>query len=366
MTDAYTQVRAASQPAALLAAAACARVHRFQAVRIRIGEHWSPDRPEHLLVPDQREPRPAFLLPIAQFAFQRLYDVYDKKDGMLLFSSSEKEPETEEEFDDRSRVLRTALSRIGDRMGTINTGKIMTRMHDFFDLAIPPGTSDKMIFALSGPKSFKASLPAPTYDVPFDKLRRFLEVHHPLRGPAGAYTGTRGRNWIASQKRNFPESTRARVFDISAAYEADPIVLGLRGEGWPEDEEKWDDFRLEMKDKYFPHIHGLRISGELTRREELALFKASAEMVRSWGRERVVPDPIERPRSEAKKMFIDAFADRKPGETPYALWLRTARSERCNVRHSVVDHWWRAAGLFKRRPGRPRKLHTLRPRRNSK
>jgi hypothetical protein len=363
MPEGYAQKRAAMMPAALLAAAACARVNKWQAVRIRIGEHWSPDRPELLVVPDRHWPRPAYLLPIVQFAFLRICEFHGKTDGMHLFATG-KELKTDSDFGHRLRVLRQTLTRLGDRR-RLNTERIVTRMHDFFDMYIPPGTPDEMVLALSGRKSRK-NLGDPEYGVPIAKLRRFLEVNHPLAGPAGAYTGTRGKNWIASQPRNLLAPKRFINYPTSVAYDTDPILLEMREVPWPEDEQEWDDFRLDMRDRYFPHIHSLREAGKLYRREELSLFRATErpETVRSWHRMRIVSDPLERPREELKLIFLDGFTDRLPGETPYALWHRIATRERCWINHSLVHRWWLDAGLIRRqRRGRPRKMSLVRPRR---
>jgi hypothetical protein len=146
MLDEYPREKAATMPAAIIAAAACARIQLFQAVQIRIGTHWAPDSPEVLLVPDDDVPRPAHLLPIVQFAFRRVYDAYEKREGMLLFGAAK-------ESKVRDRALRTVLLRIGDRL-ELDAGRIVTRTHDFFDAAIPPGTSEEMEFALAGPKNF--------------------------------------------------------------------------------------------------------------------------------------------------------------------------------------------------------------------
>jgi hypothetical protein len=357
MPESHPLARPATMTAGLLAAAACARVSLWQAARIRIGEHWSPERPDYLSVPDERAPRPAYLVPIVQLAFRRICDAYDKKDGMLLFAETESET--------RDKVLHFNCTRIGERMG-IDTGSIVTRMHDFFDTTIPVGTSDEMILALSGPKCFRRNLAPPRYEVPFPKLRSFLKANHPLAGAAGAYTGKRGRAWIESQPRNLPPPRKHRWKVVSPAFDDDPVVLELRAVAWPKNEKKWKKFRLGLRDLHFAHIHALKSAGKLRLREVVELFRANEYLITGWERMRVVPDPIYRPSGEWKRILVAAYGDRKPGESNHALWKRIVKAERCGIKYAQVHRWWREAGCFKRRRGRPRKNLLLRPRRKPK
>jgi hypothetical protein len=357
MPETYPIARAGTMIAGLLAAAACARVGLLQASRIRIGKHWSPDRPERLFVPDEREPRPAYLVPIVQLAFHRICKACDKKDGDLLFADGERTS--------RHETLHFICTRIGERMG-INTRSIVIRMHDFFDTTIPVGTSDEMIFALSGPKLGRPTLAAPRYEVSFPKLRRFLKTNHPLAGAASNYTGKRGREWISSQPRNLPEPRKHRWKDVSPAFENDPVVLKLRAVAWPKSKKKWKKFRLGLRNEYYPHIHSLKTVKQLRLREVAELFRASRGLVKNWEDMRIVPDPIKLPVREWKRIWIEAYADRRPGESANALWKRVAIAERCGIKSAQILRWWQEAGLLKRRRGRPRKRVLLRPRRKRK
>jgi hypothetical protein len=357
MPERYPMARAGTMIAGLLAAAACTRVGLLQASRIRIGEHWSPDRPDHLLVPDERVPRPAYLLPIVQLAFGRICEACDRKEGDLLFADGERTS--------RHTTLHFICTRIGERMG-INTRSIILRMHDFFDGAIPIGTSDEMIFALSGPKLGRPTLAAPRYEVSFPKLRRFLKEYHPLKEAAGAYTGKRGLAWIALQPKNLPEPRKHRWKDVSPAFDSDPVVLGLRAVAWPKSKKKWKKFRLGLRDQHFAHIHSLLTAKKLRPREVVELFRANKHLIRGWQTMRVVTDPIERPSREWKHILVAAYGDRQPGETTHGLWRRLVKAERCPIDSATVRRWWLEAGLLKRRRGRPRKKLLLRPRRKAK
>jgi hypothetical protein len=354
MPETYPIARAGTMIAGLLAAAACARVGLLQASRIRIGEHWSPDRPDYLLVPDERVPRPAYLVPIVQVAFHLICKACDRKDGDLLFADGE--PKS------RHETLHFICTRIGERMG-INTRSIVTRMHDFFDGTIPIGTSDEMIFALSGPKLGRPTLAAPRYEVSFPKLRSFLKANHPLAGAASTYTGKSGRKWITSQPRNLPEPRSYRWKDVSPAFENDPVVLELRAVAWPKSKKKWKKFRLGLRDRHFAHIHALKSDGKLRLREVVELFRTHRHLIKGWEEMRIVPDPIELPVREWKSIWIEAFGDRQPGESSHALWKRVAIAKRCGIKFAQVHRWWLEAGLLKRRRGRPRKKILLRPRR---
>jgi hypothetical protein len=354
MPDSYPVARAGTMIAGLLAAAACARVGLLHASQIRIGQHWSRERPDRLLVPDRRVPRPAYLLPIVQLAFRRICEACDRKDGDLLFADGERTS--------RHMTLHFICTRIGERMG-INTGSIVLRMHDFYDGTIPVGTSDEMIFALSGPKLGGQTLAAPRYEVPFPKLRSFLKEYHPLKEAAGAYTGKRGLAWIASQPKNLPEPRKHRWKDVSPAFDSDPVVLGLRAVAWPKSKKKWKKFRLDLRDEHFAHIHALKLDGKLRPREIVELFRANQQLIRGWALSRIVPDPIELPVCEWKRIWIEAFGDRRPGETPFALWKRVAIAKRCPIKAARVRRWWLKAGLLR---GRPRKNLLLRPRRKAK
>jgi hypothetical protein len=356
--ETYPIARAGTMIGGLLAAAACARVGLLQASRIRIGEHWSPDRPDLLLVPDEREPRPAYLVPIVQLAFHRICEAFDRKDGDLLFADGERTS--------RHETLHFICTRIGERMG-INTRSIILRMHDFFDTTIPAGTSDEMIFALSGPKLGRPTVTAPSYDkVHFREMRHFLKANHPLAGAAGNYTGKRGMAWIALQPKNLPEPRKHRWKDVSPAFESDPVVLGLRAVAWPKSKKKWKKFRLDLREQHFEHIHMLLLNKKLRLREVVELFRANQDIIKGWEMMRMVPDPIKLPVREWKRIWIEAFGDRQPGETPHALWKRVAIAKRCGIKSAQIHRWWREAGLLKRRPGRPRKKILLRPRRKRK
>ncbi|MDA9465225.1 hypothetical protein XH87_11615 [Bradyrhizobium sp. CCBAU 53415] len=357
MPDNYPYPKSATMIAGLLGAAACARVGFLQATRIRLGEHWSPERPGRLLVPDERAPRPAYLLPIAQLAFRRIRDAYDRKEGDLLFA--EGEPTS------RHETLHFICTRIGERMG-IDTRSIVPRMHDFFDMTIPPGTSGEMVLAVSGPRCFRRNVAAPNYVVPLPKLRRFLEENHPLAGAASAFTGKRGLVWIRSQPRNLPEPSKHRWKEVSPAFEQNPVVLELRAVAWPKNEKKWKKFRLDLRDRYFDHLHALKKEGKLRLREVVELFRANKHLIRGWEMMRLVPDPIERTVAEWKQIWIGAYAGRRPGESTHALWKRVAIAERCGIKSGQVRRWWIEAGVLKRRRGRPRKTILRQPRRKRK
>lgn len=357
MPEAYPSPRAGTMIAGLLAAAACARVGLLHASQIRIGQHWSRERPARLLVPDRRVPRPAHLLPIVQLAFRRICEACDRKEGDLLFADGEPTG--------RNETLHYICTGIGKRMG-INTRSIILRMHDFYDTAIPVGTSDEMIFALSGPKLGRPTLDAPRYEVPLPKLRSFLDTNHPLAGAASNYTGEKGREWISSQPRNLPEPRSHRWKEVSPAFHNDPVVLLLRAVKWPKSEKKWKKFRLGLRNAHFPHIHSLLTDKKLRPREVVELFRSNKHMIGGWRSVRVVTDPIERPRREWKRILVAAYADRRPDETTNALWRRIVMAERCPVNSATVRAWWIKAGLLKRRRGRPRKKLLLRPRRKAK
>jgi hypothetical protein len=349
--DDFRHKEEATIPAAILAAAACARIHNFQACEIRIGTHWSPDNPGYLLVPDIYVARPAYLLPIVQHCFRQVYDTYGKKEGMLLFSA-------DVESEARKVAIRQIFGHLGDRLD-IDTGNIFPAMHAFFDNALPPGLDQDLVFALTGPKYQGGARKGVSYDTDVDKLRRILEVHHPLANPVGAFLGTRGRHFIEKQPTNLPPTATGRRRETSEAYDSDETVLEMRALAWPKDEEEWPGFRLERREEYFPRIRTLWMDEKkLTKREVAFLFKATLGMVAGWVSVENYrfprPEAIERPKEEWMEIFCEAYRNRGT-KGPFTVWRETAHAEKCALTYWTIHDWWKKAGLIETPRGRPKK-----------
>lgn len=342
--------REATLPAAFIAGAACLRMHYHQAAAIRIGEHWDPDRPDEILLPGQ-VPRPMPVLPIAAFAFERLRKAYGKGKGDFLFGSND----VCALFRQQNIKIRMLL--IGNRLD-VDSGTILPQIHAFYDHAIPPETSEATKYALTGPRPGILRVNFRPFAVPVRKLRAFLREHHPLSRKAGAYTGARGKAMVAANRQNLPQTPARGRREETAAFREDPTVLEVRAIDWPEDEAKWRAFRLDLRDKYFTYLDGLRAARKLARRELAFLFKAPTSTTDGWYRDaryRVPPEAaVERPVAEWKRIFNNAFATRAPDEKAHAVWWRTASAEKSPIRYGDAMRWWKAAGLLKRPRGRPR------------
>ncbi|MBI5131502.1 MAG: hypothetical protein HZA66_18855 [Rhodopseudomonas palustris] len=343
--------REATLPAAFIAGAACLRIHYHQAAAIRIGEHWKPGKPNEILLPG-RPPRPMPVLPIAAFAFERLRAAYGKGDGDFLFGSNDVCPL----FRQQNIYIRMCL--LGNRLD-VYTGTILPQIHAFYDHAIPPETPRETKYALTGPRPGSTRITPEPFEVPVRKLRAFLRDHHPLSRKAGAYTGARGKAMVAANRQKLPKTPERGRRKETAAFREDPIVIEMRAIEWPEDKAKWRAFRLDLRDKHFAYLDGLRAARELARRELAFLFKAPTSTTDGWYRDaryRIPPEEaVERPEAEWKRIFNDAFAARVPGEKAHAVWWRTASAEKSPILYPIAKRWWKAAGLLKRPRGRPRK-----------
>lgn len=342
--------REATLAAAFIAGAACLRMHYHQAAAIQVGTHWSPDKPGEILLPG-RPLRPMPMLPIAAFAFERLREAYGKGDGDFLFGSNDVSAIV------RQQNIKVRMLLIGNRLD-VDSGAILPQMHAFYDHAIPPETPRETKYALIGPRPGSLRVNFKSFVVPVRKLRAFLRAHHPLSRKAGAYTGARGKAMVAANPQNLPQTPVRGRCKETTAFREDPVVLDVRAVEWPADEANWRTFRLDLRDKHFVYLDGLRATRKLARRELAFLFKAPTSTTDGWyraARYRILPEAaVARPEAEWKRIFKDAFGARAPGEKPHAVWWRTASAEKSPIRYQTARRWWKAAGLLKRPRGRPR------------
>ena len=342
-------LKGAFAPAAMVAAAACARVYFHQAVLIRVGVHWSPDE-SVLIVPDNTS-RPMPVLPIFQEAMIRLFESRGARDGMLLFASPD-----ESEYS--ARMLADRVKEMIEQLG-IDSREIVRRCHSFYDQAVRKVTEPDVRFALSGPYRPTRAPDPPPYEVPMRKLRTALEGAHPLNGPAGRYSGTRGRNWIAARPQNLPPEPTTGRLTPAPAFFTDPVVLAMKAVAWPAGEKAQQERRLELKKKHFAHLDDLRLAKKLRRREIAFLYRATVAQIGNWiVHRRIEPRPedvVVRPLAEWHEIFLDEYGSRAEGETAYAVYRRVAGKYGCGMKFRSFKRILARFGVLKRRRGRPRK-----------
>jgi hypothetical protein len=256
-----------------------------------------------------------------------------------------------------SRELRRPMRQMSTRLGFDHD--LTRRLYQFFDRALDAASDRPAVVALRGFRErtidrrvrdadIEAALADP------DRLRKVLEDHHPLAGPAGRFLGERARKLVVDVPKNLSE-IRPQPVKPSPAMKSDPVVAELRARG-PRKRGRGARSRLkELRQTYFDHVDDLWHDGDLKQREVEDLFDISKRVLFRWRAERVDALRTEADREEEgrrREVLIEDFRCRPNGEILAAFKSRT------EPRNS--DWMWliatiKATGELPRRRGRPRK-----------
>ncbi|MDX3968255.1 MAG: hypothetical protein QHD01_16855 [Bradyrhizobium sp.] len=319
--------------------------------RMLIERHWRPGGRNEVVVPDSCD-RPMPLLPFVRKAVEDYLKLRGNPKTGPLFVKVDGSPV-------RSDDLTLSLASTAELFGVRGDG-IFDKLHAFFERQLDKEADRTAADYMFGRFTFwltKQVRRAPDILPKVDALRDILEARHKLTGPADAFFGP-SPSFLVDAPCNLGGRVHRRR--LSVAMKTDTVVQALAAVVWPDDIPGRRRLRGDLKRRHLAYLHALWKAGRLKSVEIAWLLripggaKQATQLLRH-----VIPaevPTIVRTPAELRPMLIERWRARPAGEKILDFaWRMVGEIGLHSI--PVAEGLLQRAGEFRRRRGRPRKVH---------